>query len=208
MPKWPLNFRRNRSNAPRRTTITPLRDTPVLLSHLFRRMTGRFVRRSGPRRRAAGSRPVRTLRAEPLETRRLLSASEPLAGNAPDATVDHVIHVVFDGLRSDAITTLGANQLPNLHRMIREGSWTDNARTDYDFTNTLPNHADMLTSRPVEGDFGHGVDFNFYLGIAIIHNVAGEYVPSVFDVVHDHGLRTGLYASKAKFDLYDNSTLR
>ncbi len=185
--------------------MTPLRETPVLLTHLFRRMTDRFRRRLLRGRCANGGLRVRTLRAEPLETRRLLSASESSALDAPDVTVDHVIQVVVDGLRADAITGLGAAQLPNMHRMMAEGSWTGNARTDYHLTKTVPNHTDILTSRPVGGDFGHGVTFNSDNGSLILHDVAGSYVTSVFDVVHDHGLRTGLYASKSKFAFFDRS---
>ena len=93
-----------------------------------------------------------------------------------------------------------APQLPNFYRMINEGSWTANARADYDATETLQNHSDMLTSRPVSGTYGHGVSFNSDNG-STIHAAAGSYVTSVFDIVHDNGLRTGLYASKEQIRL-------
>jgi predicted AlkP superfamily pyrophosphatase or phosphodiesterase len=35
-----------------------------------------------------------------------------------------------------------------------------------------------------------------------VHRVAGHYVASVFDVVHDNGGSTALFASKIKFNLY------
>lgn len=116
----------------------------------------------------------------------------------------HVVHISVDGLRPDAVRRLGPLHVPNLYRMRIEGAYTDNARSDYDITVTLPNHTCELTSRPVVGPDGHGVSFNYDDGrtIAEIH---GSYVASVFDVAHDHGLSTGLYASKSKFDLFDRS---
>ncbi len=38
-----------------------------------------------------------------------------------------------------------------------------------------------------------------------MHSSAGEYVSSVFDVVHDHGGRTALFATKTKFALYQRT---
>ena len=130
------------------------------------------------------------------------SSSTPSSAGA--VTTDYVIQVVFDGFRPDAITTLGATELPNVYRMINEGLWAGNARADYSYTETLPNHTDMLTSRPVAGGSGHGVTFNSDNG-STVHASAGAYVTSVFDIVHDNGLRTGLYASKSKFEFYDRS---
>jgi hypothetical protein len=128
----------------------------------------------------------------------------PAAGTAESPEIHYVIHVVFDGFRPDAITSAGPEKLPNVYRMIREGSWTANARSDYDFTETLQNHTDMLTSRPVSGPHGHGVNFNLDNG-GTIHEAAGSYVAGVFDIVHDSGLRTGLFASKDKFEFFDRS---
>lgn len=127
---------------------------------------------------------------EQLETRTLLSS--------------YVIQISVDGLRSDAITTLGATNAPNFYRLRNEGAFTDNARADHDYTETLPNHATQLTARPVAGDNGHSVSFNNDPGTTI-HNWKGSYVPSVYDVAHNNGLRTGLYASKDKFAFFDRS---
>ena len=123
---------------------------------------------------------------------------------AKGADADYVIHIVFDGFRSDIISAMGPKELPNVYRMINEGAWTNNSRADYDFTETLPDHTDMLTSRPVTGSSGHGVSFNVDNG-STVHEAAGSYVTSVFDIVHDNGMRTGLYASKSKFEFFDRS---
>jgi hypothetical protein len=123
---------------------------------------------------------------------------------AGDAYPYVIIHVSVDGLRGDAIALLGPLNVPHLYRLRIEGAFTDNARGDVDYTITLPNHACELTSRPVLGPDGHGVNFNSDDGrtLAAVH---GSYVAGVFDVAHDRGLATGMYASKSKFALFERS---
>ena len=119
-------------------------------------------------------------------------------------SIRFVIHISVDGLRPDAVTILGPDRAPNFYRLRSEGAFTDNARTDIDFTNTLPNHADVLTGRRVTTSQGHSVTFNdTHLGT--FESVHGSYVAGVFDVAHDNGLRTGFYYSKDKFDFYARS---
>ena len=114
---------------------------------------------------------------------------------------ERVIHISIDGLRSDYVTQ---GRTPTLYELQRSGTSTLNARNDPAKSNTLPNHTSQLTGRPVEGPTGHGVDFNEDSG-RTIHDEAGEYVASVFDVAHDYGLTTAMYVGKEKFDLHERS---
>ena len=94
--------------------------------------------------------------------------------------------------------------MPNLRSFLRRSAYTLNARTDPDFTKTLPNHTSQMTGRPVFGGAGHQVTYNEDMQ-RTVHQEAGGYVASVFDVVHDHGGRTAVYAGKSKFDMIDRN---
>ncbi len=97
------------------------------------------------------------------------------------------------------------SQLPNLHRLLR-GASTLNARTDASCTVTLPNHVGMVTGRGLEGTDGHGWSANEYApDQPVLHEVAGRYIPSIFDVAHDRGVYTAVYATKTKFALFESS---
>ena len=112
--------------------------------------------------------------------------------------------ISIDGLNPDAIRQLGVARTPALHRMMAEGASTLNARTAYERTETLPNHTGMLTGRRVLSSRGHHIDFNVDNG-GTVHEEAGRYATSLFDVVHNRGGRTALYSAKEKFALYDRS---
>lgn len=121
---------------------------------------------------------------------------------------DRVILVSVDGLRPDIIELLGPDELPGFYRFQQEGVWTHNARTDYDYTRTLPNHSSMMTSRRVTGASGHGqITNDMPAPEETLHNNTGEYgyIASVFDQVHDHGLSTALFVSKDKFAIFEQS---
>jgi hypothetical protein len=118
--------------------------------------------------------------------------------------VEQVVIISFDGLRPDAVTILGADNLPAFYQVIQHGVSTLNARSDYDETETLPNHATMLTGRGVMGPNGHKYSTNTDTG-QTLHSVKGSYVYSFFDVAHDYGLKTALLSSKDKFAVFYRS---
>jgi len=128
---------------------------------------------------------------------------------------EYVVHISVDGLRPDFLQTqINAGNAPNFKRFQDEGAWTHNARTDYAHTITLPNHTSMLTGRPVSLPTGlpaqthHGyVLNNDPAPTTTLHNNTDpdRYKASTFDVVHDAGFSTALYASKNKFVIYEQS---
>jgi predicted AlkP superfamily pyrophosphatase or phosphodiesterase len=125
-----------------------------------------------------------------------------------DDAVDHVVAISIDGLNPNAIRTLGESGTPALHRLMREGASTLNARSQVELTITLPNHTGMVTGRRINAKRGgHGVTFNEDNGTAV-HRHAREYVASMFDVAHDNGLATSLYTAKDKFNVLDRSWTR
>jgi hypothetical protein len=133
------------------------------------------------------------------------------------APADYVIHISIDGLAGDIIDdamTLYPDFFPNFVRLRDGGAYTPNARTDFDDTYTIPNHTSMITGRPVLQPEGqpstvhHGVLDDSPSAPQTIHNSGNPSVPyfaSTFDVVHNRGWTTALYASKLKFDFYDRS---
>ncbi|MEO8351513.1 MAG: alkaline phosphatase family protein [Chthoniobacteraceae bacterium] len=123
----------------------------------------------------------------------------------PLEAAEYVIAISVDGLRPDRIEFLGPEVLPNFARLRREGAWTHNARTDYDYTLTTPNHVSMVTGRRVVGPEGHNYTDNEPGGTGTIHLNKGSYVAGMFDVAHDHGLKTAVFRSKTKLDIFARS---
>lgn len=132
------------------------------------------------------------------------TAEEPGAKGSPDDAVDYVLAISIDGLKPQALRQLGRDGAPNFYRLIDEGATTLNARTEREATITLPNHTGMVTGRWITKKGGHGVLFNDDNG-KTVHDSAGEYVKSMFSVVHDHGGSTRMYAAKDKFKFLNRS---
>jgi len=137
-----------------------------------------------------------------------------LAQPALAEQADYVFHISIDGLRPDAITNLGAAAVPNFYRMRTQGAFTDNARADYFYTETLQNHVTELTARGVKDPYGNvGPTYSGHdwtgnstppVGATLATN-KGAYVAGAFDVADAAGLNTGLYATKTKFSLFTQS---
>lgn len=125
---------------------------------------------------------------------------------------DYVVAVSIDGLGSSYMQHLiDAGKLPHFQALQTQGAGTTNARADYNITVTLPNHTSMLTSRRIAEAEGHNWTSNTDPAKGVtLHSNKGAYIASVMDVAHDHGLRTGIWATKTKFSLfkvsYDPST--
>jgi hypothetical protein len=126
------------------------------------------------------------------------------------------ILISVDGLGAAYLRQqLSQGKLPKFAALKRAGASTLNARADYAYTITLPNHTSMITGLPVSADPDlpdtayHGWTMNAQVPSTItLHNAGNpilNYVASVFDVVHDHGGSTCLYSGKAKFSLFANS---
>lgn len=124
-----------------------------------------------------------------MKTLKIWIVAGSMIFSASTLAAEFVILVTVDGLLPTAITKLGSSELPGFYRFRNDGVWTDNARTDYDFTRTLPNHASIMTARRVTSETGHGQSSNNMPdATTTLHNNTGEhsYVASIFDVAHDH----------------------
>ncbi len=118
-----------------------------------------------------------------------------------------VVAISVDGLNTKAITRLGRSDTPALHRMMRQGSSTLNARTEVEQTETLPNHTGMVTGRRIDADrAGHGVTWNDdRLRPRTVQDAAGHGVDSIFSLADRHDLDAAIYAAKTKLSLFDRS---
>ena len=133
------------------------------------------------------------------------SSAEQRSAHRADA--DSVLAISIDGLSVPAIRRLGKKRLPHLHRFMRAGASTLNARTEREMTVTLPNHTGMVTGRRIEAATGgHGVTWNDNrLTPNTVQAAAGNDVSSVFSVVDAAGGSTALFAAKTKFTLWQRS---
>lgn len=164
---------------------------------------------------------MRTRFAVPLVAAALLTlpAVPPVATAVPDAgppqpvardvdaRADSVLVISVDGLTPRALDRLGRTGAPHLHRLLRQGASTRNARTVVEQTTTLPNHTSMVTGRRIDPDHGgHGVTWNDERTTPrTVHAAAGERVASVFTTVDAAGGSSAVFAGKAKFSLWNRS---
>lgn len=147
----------------------------------------------------------------------LIAVLALLAGPA-SAQIKYVVEISVDGLGGTYLNNMftgsaGSYSIPNFLRLKNEGAGTLWAHIDNNNYETLPNHTSLITARPRDGVAGHNWSGNGdpAAGQTLHSNkvnwLPGEthYVSSVFDVAHDAGKRTGLYANKTKFSLFDNT---
>ncbi len=118
-----------------------------------------------------------------------------------------VVAISIDGLNPKAINRLGQTGTPALHRMMRQGSSTLNARTEVEQTETLPNHTGMVTGRRINaGAGGHGVTWNDNrLQPRTVQDAAGHRVDSIFSLADRNDLDAAVYAAKTKLSLFERS---
>ena len=125
---------------------------------------------------------------------------------AAAATPKRVVAISVDGLSVTAIDQLGPRSLPNIYRLMRGGASTREARSEYEQNVTLPNHTSMVTSRRISrAAHGHGVTWNTDRRTMSVQKAAGHPVSSVFSQVESANRSSALFASKAKFGLFDRS---
>jgi hypothetical protein len=134
----------------------------------------------------------------------------------PSAIAQNVVVLSVDGLAPRFLEMLlDASKAPNFAALQKLAAWTHHARADKTHTITLPNHTCMLTGLPVSSTAKYGPHFahNYVENIDplpgdTLHRYripAGAYTASMFDVAHDNGASTAMYASKSKFVLYEQT---
>jgi cysteine-rich repeat protein len=156
--------------------------------------------------------------------------------------IQHVIILSVDGVNSDLLKSgvdaddgvsdeveqkgvANSGDYHNWKRLQEEGLYTWNARADYNYTVTTPNHTSMITGHPVgdapgtsecdvEGGPSTETDDHCYTNNGepssswTLHaqgNTAIPYFASAWDVAHDNGLSTSHFASKTKFVIFEQS---
>lgn len=113
-----------------------------------------------------------------------MAPSEPGVDYAPCA--QRALIMSIDGLRPDALSPETA---PNIYALAAKGAYTWTART-VNPPSTLPGHASMLTGYDV---LQHRVSWNdYYPEMGYVETT------SLFEIAHDHGLRTSMFVGKDK----------
>jgi hypothetical protein len=120
------------------------------------------------------------------------------------AGVDHVVVVAVPGLTSTVVRKMGTD-LSELDRMALGGASTRNARTATESTSPDAGLVSILTGRrvfPKAG--GHGVGSKPKLP-STVHESAGQYVSSIFDLAHNTSRRTSFVSSRLQTKLVRES---
>lgn len=132
-----------------------------------------------------------------------LLASCVRADSIPDDPSNNrrVLHIVLDGLTVRSVDSLLSDgRLPNLAKLKADGASTDNARIDYDSSQTLPTHVSMFTGMNVED---HGVKDDKDPGTSKSIND----LENIFDLVSDANIGdTCFFGSKDKFEFFERSS--
>jgi hypothetical protein len=126
---------------------------------------------------------------------------------AAEPQVTSVLAISVDGLTPRALSRLGRKGTPHLHRLMRQGASTLNARTERELTLTLPNHTGMVTGRRIQASRGgHGVTWNDdRMTPPTVQAAAGGPVESVFTTLAAADRSAAVFASKTKFTLWQRS---
>ena len=120
------------------------------------------------------------------------SARAAKPSTRPVEQIDRVLIISVDGLRPDL---LARAYTPNLHGLMRGGSFTLWARTTAAAV-TLPSHVSMLTGVTPKR---HEIDWNRDLPLAKPVYPKGS---TLFDLAHRGGYSTALVAGKSKFEVF------
>jgi predicted AlkP superfamily pyrophosphatase or phosphodiesterase len=158
-------------------------------------------------------------RPTPPPPKRVLLPALPIdKGASPksDRPVRYAVIISIDGLGGEELSPLvEMGRLPTFSYLEQHGSWTREAVCDATDSTTMANHTCMLTGLPSdppipnESRISHGYHLNTEPPVnATLHNsgnLALHYIPSIFDVAHDFGLKTCLFSGKSKFVLFSRS---
>lgn len=128
----------------------------------------------------------------PLPTATSPAANPLAATETPTAIVqpgiEYVVIISIDGLRPDALQLA---HTPNLDKLIKKGAYCPKAQT-LSLSITLPSHASMLSGMTAEK---HGIVWGLpYIGWP------GMEGPTLFNVAHDAGFKTGMVFGKEKLN--------
>lgn len=133
----------------------------------------------------------------------LYYANAVIPASAPTG-VDNVVVVAVPGLTSTVVRKMGSD-LSELNRMALAGASTRNARTAAESTSPDANLASLLTGRRVYPKAGgHGVGSKSKLP-STVHESAGQYVSSIYDLAHNISRRTSFVSSRPQSRLVRES---